>query len=190
MKALDLLGKIKNVQHVVFIAHPDDELIGMYELFAREAQMAETNPPVTIAILPNIRKQPLPDTSHRHQECEAFHKTVRADTTVRILGRDAQTLQDLLETDKPGVLPVLWFPDPAHEVHPEHIRLGNIHREVYGENVLTGFYSINMQAPYIYELTEEKKQQKKEWLHKAYPSQKGYFATHAECWMFEGRILV
>ena len=81
-----------------------------------------------------------------------------------------------------------YFPDPYFEVHPKHRVWGAI-----GENLLRNgldviFYSINMQAPYIFEVEHWLK--KKETLDKIYPSQSELWKNDAKYYLFEGYIKV
>ena len=80
---------------------------------------------------------------------------------------------------------ILYFPDPIYEIHPEHRKFGAIGEDLLRQGFNVVFYSTNMNAPYIHEVSEFK--QKRHLLEKVYPSQKNLWKFENKYFLFEGR---
>jgi len=78
----------------------------------------------------------------------------------------------------------LHFPDPHFETHPHHRLIGNKGYELFQNGMYVNFYSINMLAPYIYNVSNPL--EKKKILDELYPSQKDLWAMDAKYYLFEG----
>jgi hypothetical protein len=78
-----------------------------------------------------------------------------------------------------------YFPDPYFEVHPKHRMWGAIGESLLRNGLDVIFYSVNMQAPYIFEVEHWLK--KKEALDKIYPSQKDLWSGgNGQYYLMEG----
>ena len=78
------------------------------------------------------------------------------------------------------------FPDPYFETHPLHKELAYIGEKLLrkGENV--HFYSVNMQAPYIYEVHNA--EEKKKALNTLYQSKMSLWQYDYKYYLFEGHV--
>ena len=79
---------------------------------------------------------------------------------------------------------VFLFPDPTYETHPEHRRIGMLGEEILraGGNVV--FYTVNMSAPYIFEVVEPLI--KRKCLDSLYPNKKSLWEYDHRYFLFEG----
>jgi hypothetical protein len=79
-----------------------------------------------------------------------------------------------------------YFPDPFFEIHPKHREWGAVGESLLRNGLDVIFYSVLMNAPYIFEV--------KDWLEKyrvldkIYPSQSSLWENDAKYYLFEGRI--
>ena len=76
------------------------------------------------------------------------------------------------------------FPDPTYELHPEHRRLGMLGEEVLRAEGKVVFYSTNMSAPYIHEVTAPLN--KLSALNNLYPKKASLWAYDHKYYLFEG----
>ena len=79
-----------------------------------------------------------------------------------------------------------YFPDPYFEIHPKHREWGAIGESLLRNGLDVIFYSVIMNAPYIFEVKDWLK--KKKALDKIYPSQSDLWKSDAKYYLFEGRI--
>ena len=93
--------------------------------------------------------------------------------------KQANDLEKFKRIDMP-----FFFPDPIFETHPDHRFWGSKGEELVrnGENVY--FYSVNMLAPYIYEVLDPNK--KREFLEKCYPEKQDLWRFDHKYFLFEG----
>jgi hypothetical protein len=149
--------------YVIVAPHPDDELIGNYELIVYK----KINP--IIVYTSDID----PD---RKQECLSLPNYV--EVKGQLFCKEVPT--NLLT---PNV--TIFFPDPVSEIHPEHRRCGSRGEELARHGVNVIFYSTNMNVPYLHEVKDFK--QKRHLLEKVYPSQKNLWKTENKYFLFEAR---
>lgn len=158
---------------VVVAPHPDDELIGCYELF-RDGYVSNV---IYCDVADSVRR------IESEKFCAAFDGRVAAHFV------DFHTFLShalfFLERGK-----TLCFPDPVSEVHPDHRKYGSLGegfcRESPGKGWSIVFYSVNMNVPYIHKVANP--EQKKQMLDKWYPSQSDLWKTDARYYLFEGRM--
>jgi len=149
---------------IIVAPHPDDEIIGCYKYLTSTDIYAKKGI-IYSGDLSNERKETsLKLKNHVHVDMQLFQNHV------------PQTFID----PKNHFL----FPDPYFEVHPHHRSWGfqgeTLARNGY--NVI--FYSVNMNAPYIYEVP--KPDEKKKLLDKVYPDQKEMWRYDHKYFLFEG----
>lgn len=160
---------------IIIAPHPDDELIGCWEILKKK----EKSPIIIYTEEMNeIRKE----------ETLSFkkHFTVKA--------------QLFLKSIPPMFLKkenTFYFPDPIYETHPAHRTQGSIGESLARSGLDVIFYSTNMLAPYIHEITIPLKEvfaqknrtinPKEEILNTIYPSQKDLWKHEKKYILFEGR---
>ena len=149
----------KNI--IIVAPHPDDELIGCYE------------------VISNYRTLILYDAS-----TTAF----RREEAMKLKDEFDIAAQMFLNTIPPQWLTmkntVLFFPDPVYEVHPLHRQWGHAGEQMAraGQNVV--FYNTIMNAPYIHECNLAPA--KRDMLDKYFPSQKNMWKWEHKYFLFEG----
>lgn len=170
--------------------HCDDEVIGCYSVLKG----------------PNVAVQPIvfgnEDLSYRVDETRhamgllnTSGEVLRPVRPMALLESLTKRIASLMEATTYAYF-IVWFPDPDFEVHPHHKLIGQIGRHLAHEvaheesPIVVGFYSINMKAPYILPLSREEQQEKRHVLYVAFESQRGYFDTNHESFIFEGRTMV
>lgn len=150
----------KDSQDLIIIApHPDDEIIGAYKYL-------QNNPIIIYSAEMDAARKESALKLKEFIDCKAqlFQMTVP---------------QPLLKKGN-----TYLFPDPIHEIHPDHRMWG-----IMGEQMVRGgfdviFYSVNMTAPYIRKV--EKPDEKRELLEKVYPDQKTLWEYEHKYFLFEG----
>jgi hypothetical protein len=154
----------KNI--VIIAPHIDDELIGCFDIIS-------SSPTKNIVIVYGEPADPI-----RKEEALTLKGKF-----VNVKGQyfASQSVPPVLLNPKT----TLYFPDPFFETHPKHRMWGAI-----GESFLRGgldivFYSIQMNAPYIYE--QQLWVEKKKALDEIYPSQSSLWQSDAKYYLFEGR---
>jgi len=130
--------EVKNL--IVVAPHPDDELIGCFELITRRAVVSKQ----TTVLYPNTTTMPTWTTF------SSLRSPGGPLELLPVVGSDCErylTPDEYLRTRSQFL-----FPDPVYETHPEHRRLGAVGEKLLREGVDVLFYSVNMQAPYIREV--------------------------------------
>lgn len=148
---------------VIVAPHPDDEIIGCFEILKE---------PKTITII-----YPHSTESKRREEAQKLSKEL---SNVK--------LQLYLKSIPEAYLNkeiTYYFPDPVYEVHPEHRQWGAIGESLARVGFDVIFYSTLMDAPYIHECSDPKEKEKL--LNKIYPSQKDLWRFDKRYILFEGR---
>lgn len=148
---------------VIIAPHPDDEIIGCYEII--------TNKDLSSAVIYSDK------IDGKRREAAV---TLREYSNIK--------LQMFQQSIPPSLLKdtnTFYFPDPVYEIHPLHRQWGLI-----GESMARGgfdviFYSTSMTAHYIHEVDEPEK--KKELLNKVYKDQSDLWKYDHRYFLFEGR---
>lgn len=153
-------------QTIIVAPHPDDEIIGAFKY------LSDPTKSITVIYSGNT------DLARRE---EALGLKEHAPTI------KAQLFQLNIPTVFLDRKNTFLFPDPIYETHPDH-RIWGMQGEQLARNGFDViFYTINMLAPYIYELSETERKQKEELLNKVYPSQKSLWSADYKYFLFEGR---
>jgi len=145
---------------VIIAPHPDDEIIGVYEV------LIKSNPIIIYSGNTEVKRRE-----------EALK--LKDHTTIK--GQMFQMSVPPIFLNKNSIF---YFPDPTTELHPIHRQYGMMGEQMArgGMNVI--FYTTNMNAPYIHEVQESDK--KEDLLNKVYPSQKSLWEYDKKYILFEG----
>ena len=153
------------LKHVIFAAHPDDELIGAYEILSTKKNIAVIY--FDISAPQERRDEALKLKEFFDIKFQAFSKNIPP----QVLSKDVK----------------IYAPDPTTEFHPLHREVGFMAEKLLRDNGLEViFFSTNMLAPYIHEVKEPDK--KEEILNKIYPSQRSLWEFEKKYVIFEGRV--
>jgi|APSaa5957512622_1039677.scaffolds.fasta_scaffold87904_2 hypothetical protein len=148
-------------REVIIVApHPDDEIIGCYEVLQKEKPII-----IYSGDTPAERRQ------------EAIN-------TKKFINVKAQIFQMTIPTTFLNPDVIIYIPDPIYEIHPEHRKWGSLGESLARNGINVIFYNTNMNAPYIHEVKEPEK--KEELLNKTYPSQKRLWEYEKKYVLFEG----
>jgi len=152
-------------KHAVIIApHPDDELIGCFEI------LNDPNQSITIIYGANA-------TAERRKEALKIKEVF---PNIRNQVFHASIPPTYITTDI-----TLYFPDPVNEVHPVHRGWGFIGEALARDGLDVIFYSTIMNVPYIHEVKDPMK--KETMLNRVYESQKDLWKYEKKYILFEGR---
>ena len=212
MKVEAFLKRNYKLHHVIVIPHYDDEIIGCYQLFVDATLKSnEAGNDSSIVVMPiNCSEMGMEEYDlHRRKESlqitDHFRAILLGKRVDNISIRGPLSLSVLslsplkhiyANCAYDGKLNCVWFPDPLYEKHSEHMLLGNFGillsstalQNSSASNVIFGYYSINMQAPYVQPLSCKEADGKAR-VCEIFTSQAGYFASHGEATRFEGRRL-
>lgn len=146
---------------IIVAPHPDDEIIGCYEML-------------------KLEKSPIiiyggETASDRREEV----KNVKKFFDIKV-----QMFQNSIPTNLMQAENTFYFPDPTYEIHPLHRAYG-----FQGESLARGgfnviFYTTLMNVPYIHEV--EDPGDKKMYLESCYPSQADLWKYDHKYFLFEG----
>lgn len=150
--------------HFIVSPHPDDEIIGCYEII--------NNPDNIISIMYTA------DVENARREEAKKLREHKENVHVQMFQ------QSIPPTMLSGNNIKFYFPDPANEIHPEHRAWG-----MYGEGLARAghdviFYTTIMNVPYIHEVNNLSKEVL---LNDVYPSQKSLWEYEKKFVLFEGR---
>ena len=146
---------------VIIAPHPDDEIIGCYEV------LMKTKKPIIIYsgdLEADRRETVLKLKDHVDCKLQLFQMTLP---------------QTFLSNDN-----VYYFPDPIYETHPKHREWGFLGENLARNGFKVIFYNTNMTAPYIHECKDADK--KEELLNTVYPDQKSLWEYEKKYVLFEG----
>lgn len=150
-----------NPKSVIIAPHPDDEIIGCYEVLKK---------PISTIIIYSGNTD-----AKRRKEVGKL---------LEFIDVKAQMFQMTVPTYLLDQNTTFYFPDPIYETHPSHREFGMIGEQMARQGLDVIFYTTNMTAPYIHETKEPDK--KEELLNKVYPSQKSLWEYEKKYILFEG----
>lgn len=159
---------------VILAPHPDDELIGMYELLVGKPE------DIIVVLVEWYNDETLTD---RVQESISLSERLGYEvvtTNISTIGSDLEELVD--RTD------IVWIPDLLDK-QPHHILIHGIglhFSHVYRKRL--GIYTTKMNTHYTRLCSN--KQEKKELAFEYFTSQRNYFANHEEFFIYEGHIIL
>ena len=145
---------------IIFAAHPDDEIIGCYEVLIKEKPL----------IIYSGDTEP-----KRREEALKLRGVVDIGPQLFLMSIPQNMMN---KTNK------FYFPDPVYERHPQHRLFGMMGEQLARIGMDVIFYNTNMNAPYIHECPDSKA--KEELLNKVYPSQKNLWEWEKKYILFEG----
>ena len=149
-------------QAVIIAPHPDDEIIGCYEILKSESSI--------------IIYDGETETKRREQalKLKEFNDKI-----------SAQLFQMNVPSNFLNQETTFYFPDPIYELHPLHRRWGSLGEQLARGKFDVVFYTTNMNAPYIHEVDDSN--MKEEILNQVYPDQKSLWEYDKKYVLFEGR---
>lgn len=148
------------MNHIIIAPHPDDEVIGAYEILMKDN-------PIIIYDADNDserKKEALQLKNHANIKGQFFHKDIPS---------------PFLNGD-----PVVYAPDPFFEVNPWHRKWGFIAEQLARKGLNVIFYSTIMNAPYIHETKNP--DDKETLLNLVYSSQKKLWEYEKKYVIYEG----
>lgn len=156
-----------NSRTLIVSPHPDDEIIGCWEVLTKSRK--------TVVFFTETT------TREREKEVKQLTKEFSIDFC-RFYNSDYDSLvRDLVKDYKKFTI---YFPDPYFEKHFAHRLVGSIGERLARMKFDVVFYSVNMEAPYIHEVKNP--ELKRDCLLRVYPSQSSLFDREKKYELFEG----
>ena len=150
------------MNHVIVAPHPDDEIIGTYEILRKKDNI--------IVI---------------------YSGDLDADRRETVLKLKEKVEKVKLQLFQQNIPPTFlskenkfFFPDPAYEIHPKHREWGFIGEQLARSGFDVTFYNTIMNAPYIHEVILP--DDKQYLLNEVYPDQKSVWEYDHKYFLFEG----
>jgi hypothetical protein len=150
------------MHHVIIAPHPDDEVIGCYEVLRREEE---------IIIIYSADSDP-----KRRKEAMRLKGYVE--------GIKVQMFQNNIPMSMVNSDHKFYFPDPIYETHPKHRAMGMTGESYARSGIDVTFYTTNMNAPYIHEVNDT--MGKEYVLDEVYSSQRDLWKYEKKYILFEG----
>jgi len=156
-------------KHVIIAPHADDEIIGCYSIL----NSGEVN---TVAF-PFQNKLAFNEVAFCQ---EMFDFTVNGFTS----------FEEILNLAKRARMKkgLIFFPDPTYELHPTHRIIGAMGERLvkvnHFDNVV--FYTTNMNAPYVQEVSKKEVGNKHRTLNDCYPEKASLWKYDHKYFLFEG----
>jgi len=147
---------------IIVAPHPDDEIIGCYEILKGEKK------PIII-----YGGETDPD---RREEVKTLQK---------LFGINIQLFQMSMPPNLLQKENTFYYPDPSSEVHPLHRAYGFQGESMARAGLNVIFYTTIMNTPYIHEVEDPK--DKKMFLESCYQSQSDLWKYDHKYFLFEGR---
>ncbi|MCF8019913.1 MAG: hypothetical protein K9L62_10980 [Vallitaleaceae bacterium] len=146
---------------IIAAPHPDDEIIGCYEVL-----MKEKNPIIIYSadVDAGRRETVLKLKDEINCKLQLFQMTIP---------------QTFLTKEN-----IFYLPDPIYEFHPKHREWGFLGENLARNGFNVIFYNTTMTAPYIHECAKPDK--KEELLNKIYHDQKSLWEYEKKYVLFEG----
>jgi hypothetical protein len=146
---------------IIVVPHPDDEIIGCYEILKAEKS------PIIIY------------NGETDQDRRMETKSVRKLFDIKVQMFQNSIPANLLQAEN-----TFYFPDPSYEIHPLHRAYGFQGESLARSGFNVIFYNTNMNAPYIHDVADPK--DKKMFLESCYPSQSDLWKYDHKYFLFEG----
>lgn len=156
--------KPRKHQHFIIAPHPDDEVIGCYEII--------NNKENSVVVMYSG------DVDAKRRE-EALKLRKERENVIAQLFQNS--IPPTVLTD-PNI--TFYFPDPVNEIHPIHRAWGMVGEGMARDRKDVIFYTTLMNVPYIHEVTQPFKE---DLLNTVYPSQKTLWEYEKKFILFEGR---
>lgn len=147
--------------NIIVAPHPDDEIIGTYEILKKDDPIIIIYDGETDA---DRREKALKLKEHVKVSHQMFLKTIPT------------TFFNENHT--------FYIPDPIYETHPLHRRWGFLGEQLAREKMNVIFYNTIMNAPYIHECINP--DDKLDLLNKIYPDQESLWKYDHTYFLFEG----
>lgn len=154
------IDKFEGKKIVIWAPHPDDEVIGCYEVLIKTCPI--------IIYSGNTEND-------RREEAMKLREHVDIGPQLFLM----TVPPNLLKKDN-----TFYFPDPIEEWHPDHREAGFLGEQLARNGYDVVFYSVNMQARYIHRTPD--REGKKGLLDKVYVSQKDLWKYDNKYYLFEG----
>jgi hypothetical protein len=154
---------------IIVAPHPDDEIIGCFEILKKN----KNNNEVLF-----VEKVDLNRISSARVLKDYFGSMVSSDS----FNGNYEEFRKYIDCHEGSWR--FYFPDPYFETHPAHRVIGSIGVEFLKKGVDVIFYSTNMQTPYIHEVKNPKG--KLWYLNRIYSSEKSLWENDHKYFLFEG----